>query len=106
MDGVRCATEALARPGAYIAQVAESGRGFADYETLSPAAAAEERIISGLRIWSGVTFAEVAPLGLSPDHARVKALTGSGLLQEDNFRLRVTPAGRLLLDHVVERLLV
>jgi putative oxygen-independent coproporphyrinogen III oxidase len=106
VDGVRHATEAMARPAAYISQVAESGRGFSGPETLSPAAAAEERVISGLRIWPGVTFVEVAPLGLSPDHPRVKALTGAGLLQGDNFRLRVTPAGRLLLDHVVERLLV
>ncbi len=106
MDGVRNATEAMARPAAYIAQAAESGRGFVRLEALSPAAAAEERVISGLRIWPGVTFAEVAPLGLSPDHARVKSLTGTGLLEEDNFRLRVTPAGRLLLDHVVQRLLV
>ncbi|MGQ3016222.1 radical SAM family heme chaperone HemW [Phenylobacterium sp.] len=106
VDGVRHATEAMARPAAYIAQVAESGRGFSGPETLSPAAAAEERVISGLRIWPGVTFVEVAPLGLSPDHPRVKALTGAGLLQVDNLRLRVTPAGRLLLDHVVERLLV
>ncbi|MFP5449589.1 MAG: radical SAM family heme chaperone HemW [Alphaproteobacteria bacterium] len=106
VDGVRCATEALARPGAYIAQVAESGRGFADYETLSPAAAAEERIISGLRIWSGVTFAEVAPLGLSPNHDRVKALVAEGLLAHSNQELFPTLAGRLLLDHVVRRLLV
>lgn len=106
LEGVRHATEARARPAVYIAQVAESGRGFALLEALSTTTAAEERVISGLRIWPGVTFAEVAPLGLTPDHDRVKALVASGLLQKDNFRLRVTPAGRLLLDHVVERLLV
>lgn len=104
--GVRHATEARARPGDYIAQVAESGRGFTALEPLSPIAAAEERVISGLRIWPGVTFAEVAPLGLTADHDRVKALVASGLLKKDNLRLRATPAGRLLLDHVVERLLV
>lgn len=104
--GVRCATEAMARPAAYIAQVAESGRGFPRLEPLSPPEAAEERVISGLRIWPGVTFAEVAPLGLSPSHDRIKALVGEGLLADDNLRLCVTPAGRLLLDHVVRRLLV
>lgn len=104
--GVRCATEAMARPAAYIAQVAESGRGFPRLEPLSPTEAAEERVISGLRIWPGVTFAEVAPLGLSPSHDRIKALVGDGLLADDNLRLCVTPAGRLLLDHVVRRLLV
>ncbi|MDP2214549.1 radical SAM family heme chaperone HemW [Phenylobacterium sp.] len=106
VEGVRCATEAMARPADYIRQVAESGRGFVDLEPLSPVAAAEERVISGLRIWPGVTFVEVAPLGLSPEHDRIKALVGAGLLEEDNSRLRATPAGRLLLDHVVRQLLV
>jgi putative oxygen-independent coproporphyrinogen III oxidase len=104
--GARCATEAMARPAAYIAQVAESGRGFPGLEPLSPAEAAEERVISGLRIWPGVTFVEVAPLGLSPTDDRIKALVAEGLLADDNLRLSVTPAGRLLLDHVVRRLLV
>ncbi|MAK82831.1 radical SAM family heme chaperone HemW [Phenylobacterium sp.] len=106
VDGARCATEAMARPAAYIARVAESGRGFPGLEPLSPVEAAEERVISGLRVWPGVTFAEVAPLGLSPDHDRIKGLAEEGLLTKDNSRLRVTPAGRLLLDHVVRRLLV
>lgn len=106
LGGVRQATEALARPADYIARVAESGWGFPELEALSPIAAAEERVLSGLRIWLGVTFAEVAPLGLSPEHPRVQALVDAGLLQKDNFRLRSTPAGRLLLDHVTRQLLV
>ncbi len=105
-DGVRQATEALARPAAYIAQVAESGWGFPGIESLSAVSAAEERVVSGLRIWPGVTFAEVAPLGLSPEHDRVQTLVAAGLLREDNSRLCVTSAGRLLLDHVTRRLLV
>ncbi|MDP3490179.1 MAG: radical SAM family heme chaperone HemW [Phenylobacterium sp.] len=104
--GVRHATEARARPGDYIAAVAESGRGFSELEALTPVVAAEERVLSGLRIWPGVTFAEVAPLGLSPRQGRVTALVAAGLLKEDNLRLSVTPEGRLLLDHVTRRLLV
>ncbi|MCG9916764.1 MAG: radical SAM family heme chaperone HemW [Phenylobacterium sp.] len=106
LGGVRQATEALARPADYIARVAESGWGFPELEALSPISAAEERVLSGLRVWPGVTFAEVAPLGLSPEHPRVQALVDAGLLQKDNFRLRSTPAGRLLLDHVTRQLLV
>lgn len=106
LGGVRQATEALARPADYIAQVAESGWGFPELEALSPIAAAEERVLSGLRIWPGVTFAEVAPLGLSPEHARVQTLVEAGLLKKDNYRLCATPDGRLLLDHVTRQLLV
>jgi len=104
--GRRHATEAQARPAAYIDQVAESGRGFALMEALSAVEAAEERVLSGLRIAAGVAYDEVPVLGLSPAHERVKSLVAEGLLRDDNFKLSVTPAGRLVLDHVTRRLLV
>ena len=106
LEGARHATEAQARPAAYIGAVAESGRGFPDLEPLSAEAAAEERILSGLRIEAGVAYHEVPALGLSPTHNRVKTLVAEGLLRDNNFKLSVTPEGRLVLDHVTRRLLV
>lgn len=104
--GRRHATEAQARPAAYIEEVAESGRGFALMEALSATEAAEERVLSGLRIEAGVPYHEVPVLGLSPTHDRVKSLVAEGLLRDNNFKLSATPAGRLVLDHVTRRLLV
>ncbi|MDP1616515.1 radical SAM family heme chaperone HemW [Phenylobacterium sp.] len=106
LGGHRHATEAQARPAAYIGAVGESGRGFPVLEPLSAEAAAEERALSGLRIKAGVAYSELVALGLSPDHNRVKTLVAEGLLAEDNYKLRATPAGRLVLDHVTRRLLV
>jgi putative oxygen-independent coproporphyrinogen III oxidase len=104
LQGARTATQALAKPADYIAQVEAAGIGFSGAETLTPLEAAEERLLAGLRIGEGVAFAEVAPLGLHPGHATVRDLVAAGLIAEDPRRLRATPQGRLLLDHVTSRL--
>ncbi len=106
LAGRRHATEAHARPAAYLEAVAESGRGFPVLEPLSAESAAEERVLSGLRIEAGVPYSELVALGLSPTHDRVKTLVAEGLLRDDNYKLCVTPGGRLVLDHVTRRLLV
>jgi coproporphyrinogen III oxidase-like Fe-S oxidoreductase len=51
----------------------ETGVGF-EREALTALEAAEERLLLGLRIDDGVTFAEIAALGLSPDTPKVKSL--------------------------------
>lgn len=104
LDGVRHATEAAARPADYIARVAETGAGVIIDEPLSPLEAAEERLLSGLRIEDGVPFAELAALNLTPAHPEVAHLTDLGLIAPDPTRLRATPQGRLILDHLTGRL--
>jgi oxygen-independent coproporphyrinogen-3 oxidase len=104
LAGARTATYAQARPTDYIDAVGRTGTGFATVETLSAREVAEERLLAGLRIIQGVGFAEVAEIGLKRDHPTVVALTAAGLLVPDPDRLRATPAGRLLLDHVTSRL--
>lgn len=100
----RIATYAAPRIADYIANVQEMGNGFAKYDVLDPREAAQERLLAGLRIETGVPFAELEALGLSPDHPEVCRLVASGLIAQDPQHLRATPAGRLLLDHVTGRL--
>jgi putative oxygen-independent coproporphyrinogen III oxidase len=100
----REATIAHARPADYIAAVHETGLGFSSRESLSPVEAAEERLLLGLRIVEGVPFTELAALELSPRHPRVVELAEAGLVANDPERLRATPAGRLLLDSLIARL--
>ena len=102
LDGLRHATHAAARPADYIARVAETGLGFATRETLNPREAAEERLLSGLRITEGVALAEVAALDIAPD--RIAGLVHLGLLADDPQRLRATAAGRLVLDRLTTEL--
>ena len=101
--GARHATVAAMKPADYIARVAERGTGFAEEEALSPLEAAEERVLSGLRIEEGVAYAELAALELSP--GRIADLVAHGLLADDPMRLRATPAGRLVLDRLTADLL-
>ena len=98
IGGVRQATRATARPADYIARVAETGLGFAAREALDPREAAQERLLSGLRITEGVARAEVAALAIPP--RRIAGLVGLGLLADDPDRLRATAAGRLVLDRL------
>ena len=104
LDGARTATFAAARPANYIAQVVETGLGWSTRETLTARQAAEERLLAGLRIEEGVTFAEIGALGLTDAHPEVQSLAQAGLLAADPERLRATPAGRLVLNWVTSRL--
>lgn len=106
VEGARLATEAADRPADYVQRVAESGTGFAVRETLTPVQAAEERLLSGLRIGGGVAFGEVSALALSPDAPVVRRLVEMGLLADDAERLRATPDGRRLLNAVTSELVL
>jgi len=104
IDAARQATEATRRPADYIRKVGEAGTGFAKVDVLSLAEAAEERLLSGLRIAAGVPFADVAVLGLSARHDTVRDLVGMGLLADDPERLRATADGRRVLDRLTTEL--
>lgn len=95
----RIATTAHRRIADYIAAVRDTGVGF-EREALTPVEAAEERLLLGLRIDDGVTFEEVAVLGLSAEAAKVRHHVELGLLADDPSRLRATRAGRLVLDRL------
>ena len=98
LGGARTATTAQRKIGDYIGAVETTGLGLAEREALTPRQAAEERVLLGLRIDDGVTFEEVAALGLSPE--KVRHLVEAGLLADDPRRLRATRAGRLVLDRL------
>lgn len=95
----RAATVAHRAIKDYVTAVAETGVGF-ERETLTAEGAAEERLVLGLRIDDGVSFAEMAPLGLAPDLPKIRDLVETGLLVDDRNRLRATRAGRLVLDRL------
>ena len=95
----RVATTAHRKIADYIAAVRDTGVGF-EREALTPVEAAEERLLLGLRIDDGVTFEEVAVLGLSAEAAKVRHHVELGLLADDPSRLRATRTGRLVLDRL------
>lgn len=104
LDGAREATRAADRPADYIRRVREAGIGLEDRERLTPTEAAEERLLSGLRILDGVPFADLAALTLTADHPMVSGMVDLGLLVADSERLRATADGRRVLDRLTAEL--
>jgi oxygen-independent coproporphyrinogen-3 oxidase len=103
-DEGRVATLAEARVSDYIARVAAEGAGFAEQEILIPQEAAEERLLAGLRLETGVALADVAALEIDP--TKVFELQQLGLLAPEPGRLRATPAGRRVLNRLTAELIL
>ena len=101
LDGRRTATVAHRRIGPYVEGVA-SGTPWSDQETLDPRAAAEERLLLGLRTVEGVALTDLAALDLTH---RVDGLAQDGFLAVANGRVAATVAGRPVLDAVLKALL-
>lgn len=104
LDGAREATRAADRPADYIRRVRDAGTGLEDRERLTPTEAAEERLLSGLRILDGVPFADLAALTLTAHHPEVLRMVELGLLVADSKRLRASADGRRVLDRLTAEL--
>ncbi|MBU1346745.1 MAG: radical SAM family heme chaperone HemW [Alphaproteobacteria bacterium] len=104
MDGVRTATVAHRRVGDYIAGVA-GGAPWSERETLDARAAAEERVLLGLRTVEGVAVSDLSALGLDPASGPIADLVEDGFVAIADGRLAATATGRPVLDSVLKALL-
>ena len=104
LQGIRTATVAHRRIAAYVEGVA-AGTPWSDQEMLDPRAAAEERLLLGLRTVEGVALTDLAALGLSPAADPVADLITDGFLTFADDRVAATPQGRPVLDAVLKALL-
>jgi oxygen-independent coproporphyrinogen-3 oxidase len=101
----RVATETARKPADYIAAVGADQTAIVSRETLSPAQAAEEYVLMGLRIEEGLSLSRLAqikggPIQIDPH------LIEDGYLQVQGERLRATDRGRPVLDALTRALLV
>ena len=101
LDGVRTGTVSHRRIGAYVAGVAE-GAPWAQREAMDGLAAAEERILLGLRTVEGAPLAAFETVGAVE---RVADLAEDGFLTVANGRVAATDTGRPILDSVLKALL-
>lgn len=103
--GARRALATQARPETWRDQVGRLGHGLASDEPLAAREVGREFLLMGLRLAEGVDPARYARLAGAPlDGARLAELAGLGLIEEEQGRVRASPAGRLLLDSVIARL--
>ena len=91
------------KPENFLTAVGRNGHGIENEEALAPATRATEALLMGLRLDEGVDLAAIrARTGVSRpvDDAAIARLAALGLIEWGD-RLRVTPAGMLLLDRVI-----
>ncbi len=104
LDGARTATVAHRRIGDYVAGVA-AGAPWSERASLTPAEAAEERTLLGLRTLEGAALSDLQTLGRSRDRGPLAALLADGFLALSGARIVATPRGRPVLDGVLKALL-
>lgn len=103
IDGIRRATATERQPEAWLGLVESHGHGLVTDEPLSPAEAADEYLLMGLRLAEGIDLKRFEMLAGGPLSAvEIAHLARHGLVEMTGAgRLRVTPAGFPVLDAVV-----
>jgi len=105
IGGQRYATEAWRAPGKWMEAVA-NGSGESLRSPLNGAEQATEHLLMGLRLREGIDMARHAALAGAPlDADRVRHLEEIGMTEVAGGRLRVTGAGRPVLNAVLRELL-
>ena len=92
------------KPENFLKAVARHGDGIAEEAPLASIEAADEALVMGLRLTEGIDADAIAArFGLAAivDWTRVDALAASGHLVRDGGHIALSPAGRLVLDHIL-----
>jgi oxygen-independent coproporphyrinogen-3 oxidase len=109
--GNRLATTEWRSPERWLQKVEANSQGCETETPLSAAEAAEELVLMGLRLSSGIDRYQFETLtGLPLDHVlapdRVETLVKSGLADLQDDRIALTPEGRQVLDAAIKFLLI
>ena len=109
-DGERIATQTLKSPERWLENVEKNGHAVEVWQPIDRQHEAEERLMMGLRIREGISYAEFqAQNGFDlRDYIlseRIALYTRKGLLVDDPLRLQVTLDGRLVLNRLTVELL-
>jgi oxygen-independent coproporphyrinogen-3 oxidase len=97
------------KPENFLGALARNGHGIAEEELLTPAQAADEALVMGLRLTEGIDAADLATRFELPDivdWAAVDRLTRSRHLTRTGTRIAATAAGRLVLNRVLAEIAV
>ena len=92
------------KPENFLAGLARNGHGIAEEALLSAIESADEALVMGLRLREGIDAQVIADrfaLDSVVDWRRIERLTASGHMVRDGSHIRLTAAGRLVLDHIL-----
>jgi oxygen-independent coproporphyrinogen-3 oxidase len=102
----RTATAAIKLPERWRDTVLKTGHGFGEMTPVSREEAAREHLLMNLRLSEGLDLAGYEQRwGIALGPAKIDALAALGFLACRDGQLTATPAGRLLLNRVIEELL-
>jgi oxygen-independent coproporphyrinogen-3 oxidase len=106
LGGRRTATAAIKLPERWIDTVSKTGHGFAEQIAVHDGDAAREHLLMNLRLREGLDLAAYElRWGTRPSAEKIAALIEQDFLSQCDDVLTATPAGRLLLNRVIEELL-
>ncbi len=103
INGQTFGTHQIHNPLRWLEKVRNEGHGSAKRRGLSTADRARERVMMGLRLSEGIDIGE--PLAHVIDAESIRHLVDGGLLVREGTRLSTTPAGRLTLNAVLQKIL-
>ncbi|AHE53928.1 radical SAM family heme chaperone HemW [Sphingomonas sanxanigenens] len=100
------ATQRRRKPENWLKAVERNAHGIERENALAPEERAAEALLMGLRLDEGLSLSRVAarsgvPVERLVDAARLERLAAQGVVERDGARVRVLPAGMLLLDHIL-----
>jgi oxygen-independent coproporphyrinogen-3 oxidase len=102
------ATARHRKPENWLAAIGRNGHGIQSEDPLDARARATEALVMGLRLAEGVALGDLARRGIDVatllDAGAVERLTGHGLIERSENRLRLTDAGMPLLDAVLREI--
>lgn len=100
-DGSFIATVGHRAPSVWLERAQQNGHGAHPFEDMTPDRSLSERLLFGLRLTDGIAFDRTWSL----NQTVLQDARAHGLLTTDETRLQATPAGRLVLSSLVQRLL-
>ena len=101
-DGRRIATSTERNPERWRDLVTRQGHGMIEQVPVSAAEQTDEMLLMGLRLAEGIDLDRIAAMAGRPVRvARLQGLLDEGLVTLEGRRLRATPVGRPILNHIV-----
>ena len=94
------------KPENWMSAVTRNGHGLQGEEPLDGRDRAREALLMGLRLAEGVDLDRIArlsglPVDMLVDRHAIARIAGHGMIRQDGQRLRIDPAGMLLLDAIL-----
>jgi len=105
-NGLRSVTMTERLPERWLERVETTSHGIVEEERLTPGEQADEMMLMSLRLYEGLDVVAYERLAAQPLSATaIAALQQQGLVEMvGNSRLRVTAQGRIVLDHIITKL--